>query len=119
MYLQCAYIVLYCNTSTVVHLCSRTIYYCSHYLPLSHSVIRIATIQDLSSEEAIVVLVGNKCDLTESRVVTPDQCRELAQSLGVQFFETSVKDDINIKNVFDYLVGAVYEKMAQSLQTST
>ena len=85
------------------------------FLSLSSSVIRIATIQDLSSDEAIVVLVGNKCDLTESRVVTPDQCRELAQSLGIQFFETSVKDDTNIKNVFDYLVGAVYEKMAQSL----
>ena len=85
-------------------------------LSLSSFVIRIATIQDLSSEEAIVVLVGNKCDLTESRVVTPDQCRELAQSLGIQFFEMSVKDDTNINNVFDYLVGAVYEKFAQSFQ---
>ena len=77
---------------------------------------RASTIQDLSWENARAVLVGNKCDLTDSRVVTPDQCRELAQSLGFEFFETSAKDDINVKQTFEHLVDAISEKMAESIE---
>ena len=60
--------------------------------------------------------MGNKCDLSDSRVVAPDQCRELAQNLGFQFFETSAKDGINVKNTFEHLVDAISEKMAESIE---
>ena len=58
-------------------------------------------------ENPVFVLVGNKSDLTESRVVTPEQCRELAQSVGMEYFETSVKEDINVKEVIDYIIEAL------------
>ena len=63
-----------------------------------------------------MVLVGNKSDLTESRVVMPDQCRELAQSLGFEFFEASAKEGTNVTNAFEYLVDAISEKMAESIE---
>lgn len=62
-------------------------------------------------EKAIVVLVGNKSDLTESRVVTSSQCTGLIQSLGCEYFETSAKYDINVKETFDYLVDAILERI--------
>ena len=46
-----------------------------------------------------MVLVGNKSNLNESRVVAKDQGLELAQSLGVMYYETSAKEDVNLKRV--------------------
>ena len=82
------------------------------YLPPS----RATTINDLSWEDIRIVLVGNKSDLTDSRVVTEEQCRDLSQSLGFQFFETSAKDGYNVKNTFECLVDAILEKIAESIE---
>ena len=40
----------------------------------------IHQIRDLSLEDAVIVLVGNKLDLTEQRVVTNEQALELAST---------------------------------------
>jgi Ras-related protein Rab-3C len=45
-------------------------------------------------------LVGNKCDLKDMRVVDYEKGVKLANSYELQFFETSAKDNINIKEVF-------------------
>lgn len=63
-----------------------------------------------------MLLVGNKCDLTESRAVSTEEGNELAESLGIQYFETSAKDNINIKHTFDALVDEISEKMAESIE---
>ena len=63
-----------------------------------------------------MILVGNKCDLTESRAVTTEEGNEIAESLGIQYFETSAKDNINIKQTFDALVDEISEKMAESIE---
>ena len=78
-------------------------------------------IEDYITEEHLIVLVGNKSDLTENRIVTSRQCRELAQSLGFRYFESSAKDDINVKQTFDYIVDAILEKrkLDITLRTST
>jgi small GTP-binding protein len=75
-----------------------------------------ATIQDLSWENARAVLVGNKSDLTDSRIVSEEQCQELSQTLGFEFFEASAKDGNNVKGVFEYLVDAISIKMAESIE---
>ena len=69
----------------------------------THTQHRSSTIKDMSWENAQVVLVGNKSDLTESRVITKEQGMELAQSLGIEYFETSVKDDTNLTEAVDKL----------------
>ncbi len=70
----------------------------------------------MSWENAQVVLVGNKSDLTESRVITKEQGMELAQSLGIEYFEASAKEDINVKQTFETLVDLISEKMAESIE---
>ena len=79
---------------------------------------RTTQIQDLSWEKARTILVGNKCDLASSRVVTNEQATELAQTLGVKYFETSAKDDINVKQTFDALVDEISIKMAESVESN-
>ena len=63
-----------------------------------------------------MVLVGNKSDLAESRVINRERATDLAQTLGVEYFETSAKDDINVKQTFETLVDEISEKMAESIE---
>ncbi|XP_021370687.1 ras-related protein Rab-3-like isoform X2 [Mizuhopecten yessoensis] len=66
---------------------------------------------------ACVLLVGNKCDIEESRCVTTRSGEELAKDLGLEFFETSAKENINVKAVFERLVDIICDKMSESLDS--
>lgn len=46
-----------------------------------------------------MVLVGNKCDLEEERVVGKDQGINLARQFNCAFMETSAKAKINVIDV--------------------
>ncbi|XP_061192550.1 ras-related protein Rab-3 isoform X2 [Saccostrea echinata] len=62
-----------------------------------------------------VCLVGNKCDLEASREVSTQRGQDLASELGLEFFETSAKENINVKAVFERLVDIICDKMSESL----
>ena len=46
-----------------------------------------------------VILIGNKCDLSDERAVDKESGQLLADDYGMEFMETSAKDNINIKEV--------------------
>ncbi|TPP65093.1 RAB3C member RAS oncogene family [Fasciola gigantica] len=78
----------------------------------------VTQIKTYSWDNAQVVLVGNKCDLANDRAVSVDWGRRLAQQLGLEFFEASAKDDINVKQVFERLVDLICEKMSDNLENN-
>ena len=57
-------------------------------------------INDNAPEEIQKILIGNKCDLNE-REVTTEEGQKLAEENGMKFFETSAKNDINVKETFE------------------
>jgi len=57
-------------------------------------------IRQYASKDICIVLVGNKCDLPDKRVVSIEEGRQKAEALGMKFFETSAKEDINIEEVY-------------------
>jgi len=65
-----------------------------------------------SWEKTPVVLIGNKCDMANERVVQLEEGKNLAEELGLEFFETSAKENINVKIVFESLVDIILEKMS-------
>jgi len=72
-------------------------------------------IKTYSWDNAQVILVGNKCDMEDERVISYERGKQLADSLGLQFFETSAKENINVRAVFERLVDMICEKMSESL----
>ncbi len=52
------------------------------------------------SSNACKILVGNKNDLEKDRKVTFEQGKEFANQNGMKFFETSVKENNNVKEIF-------------------
>lgn len=96
-------------------------------------------IKTYSWDNAQVILVGNKCDMEEERVISFERGKQLADQLGVEFFETSAKENVNVKvrnlyiflhstftvqskmwwfqAVFERLVDIICDKMSESLDS--
>jgi len=51
-------------------------------------------------DKVIVLLVGNKIDLGDARVVSTDEADQLARQRGVHFIETSAKSGLNVQALF-------------------
>ena len=54
------------------------------------------------------ILIGNKCDL--KRRVPIEVAVKLAEKHGMQYYETSAKNDINVKESINELLDSVYEQ---------
>ncbi|KAK3736345.1 hypothetical protein QZH41_020797 [Actinostola sp. cb2023] len=50
-----------------------------------------------------MVIVQNKIDLIDQAVVQPEEAESLAKKLRLKFYRTSVKEDLNVSDVFQYL----------------
>ncbi|XP_003386099.1 PREDICTED: ras-related protein O-RAL-like [Amphimedon queenslandica] len=57
-----------------------------------------------------MILVGNKIDLQDQRVVSFDEAKALAHSWGVPYEETSAKTKLNVEKVYYDLVLVIKEK---------
>ncbi|XP_018594171.1 RAB3D, member RAS oncogene family, b isoform X2 [Scleropages formosus] len=73
-------------------------------------------IKTYSWDNAQVILVGNKCDLEDDRLVPTEDSQRLANELGFEFFEASAKDNINVKQAFEQLVDLIFDKMNEGLE---
>jgi len=58
-----------------------------------------------------MVLVQNKIDLVEDAKMRPDEAEALAKKLKLRFYRTSVKEDLNVKEVFSYLANRYIERL--------
>eukprot|EP00761_Pharyngomonas_kirbyi_P012284 gb/GECH01012311.1/.p1 GENE.gb/GECH01012311.1/~~gb/GECH01012311.1/.p1 ORF type:complete len:217 (+),score=46.29 gb/GECH01012311.1/:1-651(+) len=57
-------------------------------------------IEQHASKNVNKILLGNKCDLVEKKVITKEQGEQLAQEYDIKFFETSAKNNINVEEAF-------------------
>lgn len=69
----------------------------------------IEDIKEKAPEDIQLLLLGNKCDLESERKISKEQGEELAKKYGMTFYETSVKDDINVREAFQALAEKVGE----------
>merc|ERR1712188_137636 len=64
------------------------------------------------------LLVGNKCDLASKKVVAYDEAKELADSLGVRFMETSAKNAHNVEQAFQIMASEIKNRVASQPQAA-
>ncbi|MBN3322833.1 RAB3A protein, partial [Atractosteus spatula] len=89
-------VMMYSSITTEHHYC---------VLYVSSVLLRATQIKTYSWDNAQVILVGNKCDMDDERVVPADKGKQLADQLGFEYFEASAKENINVRQVFERLGG--------------
>ena len=60
----------------------------------------IRNIDQYASEGVNKILIGNKCDDVDRRVVDRERGAELAREYGLKFMETSAKNNVNVDEAF-------------------
>uniref|UniRef100_A0A7S4KIL5 Uncharacterized protein n=1 Tax=Paramoeba aestuarina TaxID=180227 RepID=A0A7S4KIL5_9EUKA len=65
---------------------------------------------DNYSEEADILLVGNKCDSMDDRAIPKEEGRLKAEKMKIPFIETSAKNDINVDEAVLQLVTPIVER---------
>ena len=60
-------------------------------------------IEKNASKNVLKVLIGNKSDLEDKRVVSFNQGKEFADTYGLKFIETSAKKNLNVNEAFETL----------------
>ena len=60
-------------------------------------------IEKNASKNVLKILIGNKSDLEDKRVITYNQGKEFADTYGLKFIETSAKKNVNVTEAFETL----------------
>lgn len=76
-------------------------------------------IEQHASEDVNKLLVGNKCDLNEKRMVEFDRGKALADECKIEFVETSAKTSSNVDTAFVILAKQVKKRLIDSVEPDT
>jgi Ras-related protein Rab-10 len=72
----------------------------------------LRNIDEHANEDVEKMILGNKCDMDEKRVITKERGEAIAREHNIRFLETSAKANINIDRVFVDLAEAILDKQA-------
>lgn len=64
------------------------------------------------------MLVGNKCDLESIRDVSTEEGKNLAETEGLFFMETSALDSTNVKKAFEIVIQEIYNNVSRKVLNS-
>ncbi|VAH32714.1 unnamed protein product [Triticum turgidum subsp. durum] len=76
----------------------------------------LSEIDKYANDSVRKLLVGNKCDLAESRVVDTAVAQAYADEMGIPFLETSAKESINVEEAFLAMSAAIKKSKAGGLE---
>ncbi|KAJ9052283.1 ras GTPase [Entomophthora muscae] len=72
-------------------------------------------IERYASEGVSKLLVGNKNDLVDKKVVETDSAKEFADGISVPFLETSAKEATNVEQAFLTMAKQIKDRMGSSV----
>jgi Ras-related protein Rab-8A len=74
----------------------------------------IRNIEQHATENVNKILIGNKCDLVDKRVVDTAKGKALADEYGIKLLETSAKNSINVEEAFVALAREIKRRLIDS-----
>ncbi|XP_040291657.1 ras-related protein Rab-37 isoform X3 [Bufo bufo] len=60
----------------------------------------LTEVHEYAHKDVVIMLLGNKCDITSGRVVRTEDGESLAKDYGIPFMETSAKTGVNVELAF-------------------
>ncbi|XP_068964608.1 ras-related protein Rab-25 isoform X1 [Petaurus breviceps papuanus] len=73
---------------------------------------------DHAEATIVVMLVGNKSDLSHAREVPTDEARMFAENNGLLFIETSALDSTNVELAFETVLKEIFTKVSKQRQNN-
>ena len=70
----------------------------------------LRNIDDHASDDVVKMLIGNKCDMEDKRCITRVRGDALAREHGINFLETSAKNNVNIEKAFFEMARLILKK---------
>ncbi|XP_065062060.1 ras-related protein Rab-10-like [Rhopilema esculentum] len=70
----------------------------------------LRNIDEHASEGVERMILGNKCDMENKRMVSKTRGENIAREHNIKFFETSAKDNINVEHAFMELTQDILRK---------
>lgn len=76
-----------------------------------------SNVEQHATEGVNKILIGNKCDWEEKRVVSVERGQQLADELGIPFMEVSAKSNINVEKAFYSLAADIKKRIIDTSKT--
>ena len=71
----------------------------------------VEDVKNNSNKDVIMVLVGNKCDLQQERMVSREEALKLARDYEMLYIETSARSQENIERAFVWPATTILDKV--------
>jgi Ras-related protein Rab-8A len=79
----------------------------------------IRNIEQHATESVNKILIGNKCDMVEKKVVDSARGKALADEYAIKFLETSAKNSINVEEAFITLAKDIKKRLIDNQPDGT
>jgi len=75
----------------------------------------LRTILEHSNTDVEKMILGNKCDMEEQRLISKERGEAIAKENGIPFLETSAKNNINVEEAFLQMSERILDKLPGSV----
>ena len=78
----------------------------------------LVQIKDNTNEKIKIILVGNKCDAVNRRVIDKEKAEKLGKDFDLKYFEASAKDNLNVNETFTFLTKEIYNVLEKNYKNN-
>lgn len=72
-------------------------------------------LREYGNSDMVIVLAGNKSDLSHSREVSEEEGKNFAETEGLCFMETSALENVNVERVFLDMISKIHQITSQKI----